>query len=258
MLEYREASNAIEPLGNYKSPDYYRTELDSSVPLFISDHPSHIFLDMSFHDDTAIQKLEWAMGRGLVERKEIPNTESFFFDCIPPEDAGKGSDPLYVRHRAMMLAFPERYIAVFGDDLPWDYNDRRLTEFVGTCYMEYQACKSWSEYVATVAVPEKKKGPGRPRKPTPDKDVKASGHKAWLEACRVHKEWVAEAWRAYVEACQTRKQQRKEAQAWREEALAQVENQYRTKLTELDDFVANQFRVHAEAKATPKPRKDDF
>lgn len=257
MLDYRDASHAIEPLGNYKSPDYYRTELDSSLPLFISDHPSHIFLDMTYHEDNAMQKLEWAIGQGLVERKEIPNTESFYFDCVVPEDA-KGSDPLYARHRAMMLAFPERYIAVFGDDLPWDYNDPRLTDFIATCYMEYQACKSWSEYVATVATPEKKKAVGRPKKSTRERDARVSSHKAWIEACRIHKEWVSKAWRLYVQACQTRKQQQKEAQAWREQALAQVESEYREKLKEMDEFVNAQFRAHAEAKATPKPWKDDF
>lgn len=257
MLTYNEAKIEIEHLEDYKSPDYYRTEQGQSVPLLPIDHPSQIFLDMVHHTDDGMARLEWAMQQGLVVRKEIPETEQFYFDMAVPEDPNKAADRLYVRVMAMIIAFPERYMEVFGGPIPYDYSDPRLEDFIAMSYMEQHVCNSYDVHVAKS---EPKKGPGRPKKEKKEKKevTTNSSHQKWREACRDYQTRLTDAWNSYLQLCKERKAKRAEAVEWREAEVARIDGLYRARLRELDDMVERALDVHAELKAVPKPRKDDF
>ena len=254
MLTQLEARSEIAGRTDYVSSDYYRTEQGESVPLMIGDQVTDIFFDMVHHEPGSITRLEWAVDKGIVTKVMVGEDGDFYFDMTPPEDVHKAADQLNCRIMAMMLAFPDRYTAVFGKDLPWDYHDPRFEEFLATSYANQSECISYDMYVAKTAP---KRPQGRPRKEK-KKEEGNNAHQNWLQACREHRERVSDAWNKYMQLCKDRKLKRREAVAWREAELTRIEGAYRARLQQLDDEVEQQFEAHAQAKSIPKPLKDDF
>lgn len=228
LLTYCDAEAEMKTVDNYKSADYYRTQISGELVLALRDLDEQILSDVfNFGKGMSRAIFDAMLDQGALI--EIKNDEGVICGHKLSSDWDT-DDNFFKHHMAMQCAFPELYMKFFGGELVWDKEDSRVKDLINLCI----SCLTNNDHPTDFYGYHEKVKPGN----TKDLDKKFA-HANWVKDCQKRKEAIKNAWDEIKHERLLFNQYKINKQSKLKSDLLDLKNEYLRKKNQLEDDYAN-------------------